>query len=758
MEKDSPFSSTCKRCIVTFMCILVTTLGYAQHQKISVRIKSLPLKEAIGQIAEKAAMNVAYSKEFVDTSRKVSLNVKDTDINKALTLLLEGTDIGFRFMDDSILFYNKGYQKQNESGTVSQDNKKELQVEGVVTDENAEPIIGATISVKGTAIGTITDIDGKYSIKVPYGSTLRYSYIGYTEENVIAKKSTVNIVMKENTVSLKDVVVVGYGVQKKVNVTGAVSMIKAEAIESRPITNVTTGLQGLLPGVSIVASSGQPGATPNINIRGTGTINSSTAPLILIDGVAGGDINLLNPSDIESVSVLKDAASSAIYGARAANGVILVTTKKGEKKERVIFQYNGYAGFQTPTALPELVSGREYMELSNEAMSAAGFSKPYTQEAFDKYDSGLYPNEYSNTDWVNEIYKKRAFQTGHNVSARGGSEKTGFFMSYGYLDQDGLVVGDGFSSRRHNARISVNTEVRDRLKLTGQVSYVDFYKKDLGYSGTSGVFRLSQRISPLLPVKWQVPDENGRMVDGDNWSYGSVRNPLQVAYESGSEERKTRVLNGIFNADLKIIDGLNAGMQYSANVYTRQEDEFNPKMLSYYSDGTPLKANADAKDYISQKHLDVLTQSLQFTLNFNKAFGSHEVGALLGFSQEWESRSTLGATRDNVMVEDIHVISAGMINFMNSGTKDEWALRSYFGRINYAFDGKYLFEANLRADGTSRFAKGNRWGYFPSFSLGWNFSREKFMNFASSVLSSGKLRASWGELGNQSISNNYYPP
>ena len=211
-------------------------------------------------------------------------------------------------------------------------------MKGKVTDENTEPIIGATVSVKGSTTGTITDINGQYSIKVPYGSTLRYSYVGYREESVIAKETTVNVVMKENAVSLEDVVVVGYGVQKKVNVTGAVSMVKAEAIENRPITNVTTGLQGLLPGVSIVSSSGQPGAVPSINIRGTGTINSSTAPLILIDGVAGGDINLLNPSDIESVSVLKDAASSAIYGARAANGVILVTTKKGEKKERVVFQ------------------------------------------------------------------------------------------------------------------------------------------------------------------------------------------------------------------------------------------------------------------------------------------------------------------------------------------------------------------------------------------------------------------------------------
>ena len=408
MEKDSPFSFTGRRCIVALMCIFVTTLVYAQQQKISVSIKELPLKEAINQIAEKASMNVAYSKEFVDTNRKVSLEVKDTEVNRALTLLLKGTNIGFRFLDDSILFYNKEYQNKTEP-VDSQGEKKELYVKGKVTDENTEPIIGATVSVKGSTTGTITDINGQYSIKVPYGSTLRYSYVGYREESVIAKATAVNVVMKENAVSLEDVVVVGYGVQKKVNVTGAVSMVKAEAIENRPITNVTTGLQGLLPGVSIVSSSGQPGAVPSINIRGTGTINSSTAPLILIDGVAGGDINLLNPSDIESVSVLKDAASSAIYGARAANGVILVTTKKGEKKERVVFQYNGYAGFQTPTALPELVNGREYMELSNEAMSAAGFSKPYTQEAFDKYDSGLYPNEYSNTDWIDEIYKSRAF-------------------------------------------------------------------------------------------------------------------------------------------------------------------------------------------------------------------------------------------------------------------------------------------------------------------------------------------------------------
>lgn len=239
-----------------------------------------------------------------------------------------------------------------------------------------EPIVGATISVVGTSTGTITDIDGNYSLKVDEGSTLLFSFIGYTEvKQVVRQPGKLDVTLVESAIQLNDVVVVGYGVQKKVNLTGAVSMVKGDVLENRPISNVSTGLQGLLPGVTITSSSGQPGAVPDIKIRGVNTINSSTSPLILIDGVAGGDMNLLNPGDIESVSVLKDAASASIYGARAANGVILITTKKGKQKEKATLTYSGYIGLQTPTALPELVNGRQYMELSNEAMAAAGIFK-----------------------------------------------------------------------------------------------------------------------------------------------------------------------------------------------------------------------------------------------------------------------------------------------------------------------------------------------------------------------------------------------
>ena len=758
-EKHQKKNHTCLSVRRPFICFFLAlgvfllsafpTELYAQKKTITLDYKELGLMELFKKIEEKSDYVFFYYDVLIDKDVKVPARFKNMTVEQILDKVFANMELAYSINKKQITIKKKVLQEKT---------KKEGQssiVKGVVFDQSREPLPGVSIVVQGTNIGTVSDLNGAYSIHVPSDdSKIIFSYIGFAPVTYSAKEMNKlsEVVLVEDTKTIDEVVVVGYTTRTREKLISSVSTINNQELVKSTVPNLENALTGRVSGVFSRQTSAEPGSDgADLKIRGFGSA------LVVVDGIPGRNYSDIDPSEIESVSVLKDASAAAVYGMQGANGVILVTTKKGEKKERVVFQYNGYAGFQTPTALPELVNGREYMELSNEAMSAAGFSKPYTQEAFDKYDSGLYPNEYSNTDWIDEIYKSRAFQTGHNVSARGGSEKTGFFMSYGFLDQDGLVVGDGYSSKRHNARISVNTEVYDRLKLTGQMSYVDFYKKDLGYSGTSGVFRLSQRMSPLLPVMWQIPDENGRMVDSENWSYGSVRNPLQVAYESGMEERKTRVLNGIFNADLKIIDGLNVGMQYSANIYTRQVDEFNPKMLSYYSDGSPLKANEDAKDYISQSHLDVMTQTLQFTMNFNRTIGRHELGALMGFSQEWENRSTLGATRDNVMVEDIHVISAGMINFMNSGTKDEWALRSYFGRVNYAFDGKYLFEANLRADGTSRFAKGNRWGYFPSFSAGWNFSREKFMEFATSVLSSGKLRASWGELGNQNIPGNYYP-
>lgn len=748
-----------KWCMVGGLCLAFPWVAFAQQQKVTLNIQHVTLEQAMEQIKKQASVNVAYSKEFVNPDKPVSLKVNDVTLQAALTQLFEGTNIGFRFLDNSVLLYNRDKQQGSAGKSTTGKNSKSLSVSGTVVDRlTGEPIIGASVVIEGLSKGTSTDVDGKYAINVPEGSTLKFSYVGYKDEKkTVQKAGTVNVDMAESSVSLNDVVVVGYGVQKKINVTGAVSMIKGDELESRPVTSAAAALQGELPGVSVTHASGQPGAATSIVIRGVSTINSETSPLILIDGVAGGDLDLLNPGDIESISVLKDAASAAIYGARAANGVILVTTKSGVN-EKAKLTYSGYAGWQSPTRLPRLVNGRDYMTLSNEAMVAAGFSAPYDQTAFEKYDSGRYPNDYSNTDWIGEVYKKSAFQTNHNLSIRGGTAKSGYFISYGYLNQEGLVVGDAFNSHRHNARMSVNTEVFDRIKITGNMSYVDFFRSEAGYSGTSGVFRLAQRISPLLPVKWQQENPDGTWSDTEWYSFGMVRNPVDVAYNSGTEERQTRTFNGIVGADIRIIDQLHLTGQYAANYYSRETNEYNPAMYQYYQDGTPSSGNENLRNYVSQSQYNYLTQTAQATLKYNQTFAQkHEVSALLGFSQEWENRSTLTASRKNILLDGIYVLDAGTEDITNGGTKQSWALRSYFGRVNYAYDNKYLFEANLRIDGTSRFAKENRWGYFPSFSAGWNFARENFFEWAQSVLTGGKIRASWGELGNQNISSNYYP-
>lgn len=738
--------------VLLVLCIFPLA-SHAQNWEITLDLKDVTLENAVTQIASQAKVSVAYSKEFVDTKQLVSISVKNASLKEALNNLLKKTNIGYSISGDKLLLFDRKIGN-------TKDPIKKVKVRGQVTDQvTAEPMVGVSILVKGGKEGTITDIDGNYSIEVVPDQTLVFSFIGYkTKEVQVGSKTEISVHLAENTQMLNDVVVVGYGVQKKVNLTGAVSAVKGDELASRPITNVGSGLQGMLPGVSIVQPSGQPGNDKmSIVIRGISTLNSKTDPLILIDGIAGGDLNMLNPDDIENVSVLKDAASSAIYGARAANGVILVTTKQGSQKEKTTVSYSGYIGFQTPTALPDLVDGREYMELANEAYVAAGFGKLYQQEAFDAYDRGDSPNDYSNTDWVKEVYKKSAMQTGHNISVRGGTEKSGYYMSYGYLDQDGLIIGDPFSSKRHNARLSMNTELYDRLKLNGNISFVDFYRQENGVSGTTGVFRTVQRVSPLLPVKWKEQNENGEWVDTDHYAYTSLMNPVDIAYNSGYNKRNSRTFNGQINASLKVINDLYINGQYAANYYTRDTKRFVPTMNRWMSDGTEDPGNKLRKNSISESHINTLTQTLNVTATYQKNINRHDFKLLGGFSQEWAHTNTLSAGRKLLLLDGIEAIDVGTDEITNGGGAEEWALRSFFGRLNYNYDEKYLLEANVRRDGTSRFAKQNRWGYFPSFSAGWNFSKEKFMHFAEPVLQMAKLRASWGELGNQNVGDNYYP-
>lgn len=736
---------------VLIMLFVVNSI-IAQPAKIDLSIKNGTLKQFITSVEAKTDYTFMLD-QTIDQNQYITVDVKQVPLNTMLEKALSGKKISYEIVGKQIIL--------KPLKTTSVTNEAPKKITGTVTDEKGEPIIGANVVEKGTTNGVVTDVEGKFTLTIPLHAILQVSFIGYNPQEIkVTTKNTLNITLAENTQALDEVVIVAYGVQKKVNVTGAVASVGGDALNNRPVMSAATGLQGMLPGVTITSNSGQPGRpNTNITVRGINTINSNTGPLILIDGVAGGDMDLINPDDIENVSVLKDAASSAIYGARAANGVILVTTKQGKKNEKTKFNYSGYLGIQTPTSLPELVNGRQYMTLENEARAAYGVAIPYSADAFMKYDSRNFPNEYSNTDWIGETYKSHAIQQAHNLSVNGGLGNSTYYMSYGNLLQNGLVVGDGFESRRHNAKMRLTTEAFDRLKLDGNISYIDYFRQEPGSSGTAGVFRLAQRISPLLPVMWQQPTVGGQWEDSPYWSYGSVTNPVYAGSGSGYTKNWSRTFNAIMNATLKIIDDLNVNAQYSYNYYSNERKSWSPTMPKFLPDGSPHAGNENLKNRITESRTSILTQTLTITADYAKSFKKHNFKLLGGYSEEWAYLPTLSASRQTILLDGIEVIDAGTENFLNGGRADHWALRSFFGRLNYDFNEKYLIEGNLRYDGTSRFSKENRnrWGLFPSVSAGWKFSEESFMKFANPVLSMGKLRMSWGELGNQNIGDSYYP-
>ncbi|MDQ3277771.1 MAG: SusC/RagA family TonB-linked outer membrane protein, partial [Bacteroidota bacterium] len=398
-------------------------------------------------------------------------------------------------------------------------------VTGVVTSgTNNTPVSGVSVSVKGSSTGTTTDAQGRYSITVPNEqAVLVFSSVGYVSfERVVGSQQRLDVVLEEAAKGLSEVVVVGYGTQRKVNLTGAVSAVTAEDLKGRPITATSSGLQGLIPGVTIRSFTAMPGQTgSSIRIRGIGTLGDAN-PLIVVDGIPGGNMDILNPDDIENISVLKDAASSSIYGVRGANGVILITTKKGRADAKPTISYSNYFGFQTPTAMPEFLGSPDYMTLLNESQLNVGRTPTYTDSMINIARTGSDLNYYANTNWLKEIYKKRAGQQNHNLSINGGGNNLNYYLSYGYLKQDGLVTGDNYGAKRNNVRLRLNSKLLDRLDLDANLGYVDrnYRESSEDISEAGGPIYASHQISPLVPVRFTT----------GGWGYlGGSRNPVAVA-------------------------------------------------------------------------------------------------------------------------------------------------------------------------------------------------------------------------------------
>lgn len=630
-------------------------------------------------------------------------------------------------------------------------------VSGKIVDEAGEPLIGASVVVKGTNNGTITDLDGRYSVTVPAGSVLEVSYIGYLSQDVTAEKTgEMNLSLAPNSDLLSEVVVVGYGTQKKVNLSGAVSVVNGDQITSRPAPDALSALQGSMPGVQILRSSGEPGSeTSGIRVRGFSSANS-TNTLVLIDGVEG-DLSLLNPNDIESVSVLKDAAAAAIYGARAAAGVVLVTTKSGMQSDgKARVTYSGYFALNVPTILPERLPAWEEQEMINISRFNQGGKVEWNPEqsywttnqnfSTRKNANGRW-DYFGAENWILDGTKRTTAQQQHSVSISGGSKKLNYYVSGNFFDKDGILKYGPDSNKRYNVRAKVNAEVNNYLELGANVSYDGKFIETNPY-GTKNILERLYRIRGRQLMFTPEGDPNDNPYNGD-----LQVNPIDIMENGGINRNQYHTFVGKGNLRVKnLVEGL--VFDFSASrKYGFYNENIEKRYLLWNGWNGAKRFDANNPNSFSRKMNNDYHDYVEAIARYEKSFGKHNLSAMAGYSFEQYRKEEMSAEVKNLNSNDFYSLNYyASDNASNTSVKDNvetWAMMSAFGRINYNFDERYLFEANIRYDGSSRLAPESRWHAFPSFSGAWRVSNEKWFNKA--VVNNLKVRASWGQLGNGAI-------
>lgn len=728
-------------------------------QKVTFNGEQVSLKQAFEQIESVSKYKIAYNTAQLDVNRKVTLNQKDTDVLQVLDQLLAGTGCTYKVNENYIVITSQ------QTGAVKK-------VHGVVKDVNGEPIIGANVVVKGNpSNGTITDLNGNFDLSVISNTTLQVSYIGYnTQELFVGKKTDFNIVLKEDTELLDEVVVVGYGTMKKKDLTGAVASVKMDDAPVGTVSTISHALAGKAAGLQVNTISAQPGSGSTFRIRGAASVNAGNDPLIIIDGFpvsptddskiqtgkydSGSSDNILasiNPNDIESIEVLKDASSTAIYGARAGNGVIIITTKKGKTGAPKV-TYSGTASVQTMAAKYEMLSAKDFMIQSNRyaleewrrsngigvygGKSEAEAATPYTPY----YTDAEIANPAYDTDWFKEI-TRTGFQTQHNLSVNGGTEMTKYLISGNFFKQNGVVKNNDMD--RYTARVNVEQKVSKYVNLgvnmTLSRNTTNNVPLGAGQNENASIMVAAAQFSPILPVR----DEEGEYVLNSQAAF--LPNPVSLL-EITDKTVKERML-GTAYVEIKPIEELTLKGNFGIDRNYQKHSVYMPKTTLY---GQKTGGQANIAQYDKSDYL------MELTANYSKRFGDHNLNALVGYSFQRFTDESLSAGNSQFLIDGFlyNNLGAGAYpkpSVGSSASKSEMA--SFFGRINYSYKDRYLLTATMRADGASNFAKNNRWGYFPSVALGWRFTEEEFMQPLTSVLSNGKLRVSFGQTGNSNIGN-----
>ena len=775
MSRRIPLNHLIMRLILFLILINVhvaVAVGYAQ--RINMDKKHISLRDALRELRKQSDYNIIVDGDLLKKAGAIDVNLKNASLTEALSSLLEGQKLGYEIYKKNVVIKPIVVPNNKTESRVSAPIvQQQREVKGEVVDANGTALAGVSVSVKGKSSATATDDKGAFSLAAQPGDMLVFSSVGYADQEVLVGSAAVHVVLVTEDASLDEVVVVGFGTQKKVNLTGAVGTVSAKELESRPVTSATQALQGLVPGLKISTNSGDLSKDMSVSVRGTGTIGSSSgSPLILIDGMEG-DLNAINPQDIENISILKDAASSSIYGSRAPFGVILVTTKSG-KNGRISINYNTNLRNASPINVPETMDSYTFAVMLNSARRNEGvqpfFSDETMQKMLDfqagKLTGGLDPDVnnpnswadiwsqgYANTDIYDATYKSNIFAQEHNLSATGGSEKVNYYASFNYLDQGGLLEIGKDGMKRYNVMGKINAKLTDWLDF----SYTTrFTRKDMTRPSaiSDGFYSSFERQSwPNIPIY----DANGyfhnfffskNLIDFAEGGQRNEQNDKQ--YHQGSftiEPIKNWITKVDLNYSIENSDAKSATIPtYAHDVHGNLID--TKKNSSLYQAGRK-------QNYLNFNAYSTYSHTLHEAHNFK---------AMIGFQAEEMKLQYLSVSKNGLLLPELPEfdLTTGLqgngnpIDAAISGYSNEWTTAGFFGRLNYDYKGRYLAEVNMRYDGSSRFRQGSRWQASPSFSLGWNIAQEDFWRDYASIANLLKLRFSYGRLGNQNT-NALYP-
>ena len=741
--------------LMIFVSSTVTAQG---AEKISMKLTNLTIEQALEQITKQNGYSYVIKSSDLNMQKKTSVDVTDEPIREVLYKVFEGQPVSIEIVGKSIRI-----SKENRNAPTGTSQKKV--VKGTVTDETNQPVAGVNVVEQGTTNGTITDMNGNYSLEVSGpNAVLQYSFIGSrTITQKVGNQTSINVVLQEDSQALSEVVVVGFGTQKKVNLTGSVSTVASKALESRPVANVSQALQGLVPGLNFsYAGSGNGGELNNdmkLNIRGGGTIGdgSKSSPLVLIDGMEG-DMNALNPQDIESVSVLKDAAASSIYGSRAPFGVILITTKKGSAG-KISVNYNNSFRWSSAINTPDIADSYTYAQYFNRAAENMGETGRFTPEWLERikaYQEGTYlpttvpdPNNptrwdwqgNSNNDWYDIYFNNAAFSQEHAVSANGGSEKYQFYVSANYLDQSGLLKFNTDKMQRYTVTGKINAKPTDWLSFNYSSKFIrNDYKKPSAVDDNVFYHNIAKRwpMEPFLDPNGHGMSMAESLLQGGD--YKTQKDNLYQQFQLILEPIK----------DWKIFGELN----YRTTTEFLHKDV--NQVTKYDVNNNPWTNPAEQSSVLEQATKNNFFNPNVYTEYFKELNGGHAFKVMVGFQAELNKYRELGASRTDMITSNLPTLNTSTgTDKITKGGYSHWATAGFFGRINYNYKERYLLEVNARYDGTSRFSRDNRWNVFPSVSAGWNIAREAFWEPYTDVVNNLKLRGSWGELGNQNTTNLY---